>query len=562
MDRFTIRGKLVLLALSSLAILGLVGATGWFGVARLGHSLDTVSERMLTANALIGIRLAQLNSASESVRSDFAKFDALPDKADALKEVNGFYAYAVSKKQELHQSAEQSYKEYAALPKTADEEALWNALQADWKAHQETTETFHRQLQLLATLGDWNRVSNELSTLTFQEDDWLHSARKTAEHVDKLLALNNKHSEATHRNGNLAKTTAMGIIGAIVAGAIIGLAALAWLIVRDVVGSLERMRRAIVHVAESDDFTARITVKGQDEAAQTAQAFNDLLAKMQTSLHEVLQNAEKISGAAQHTLDAAKQMSEASSTQSDEASAMAAAIEEMTASIHHLAGNAQDALSRARDAGVGAERGKDIIARTAGEMDLIAETIGRAEETIKQLGQQSEQISLVIRVIDDLAEQTNLLALNAAIEAARAGEQGRGFAVVADEVRKLAERTTRSTEEITKMIQAMQTSARNAVSGMLSVTEKVSTGKGLSGQAAGQMNGIFRDAEQVSGAINEISAALHDQSTAAQEVARRVEVVAQMSEGNSNAANDTASIAGDLTTLAEALRASANRFKV
>ncbi|QTQ30224.1 methyl-accepting chemotaxis protein [Aromatoleum bremense] len=562
MDRFTIKGKLVLLALSSLAILGLVGATGWFGVVRLGNSLDTVSARMWTANVLTGIRLAQLNSASESVRAEFAKFDALADKGDALQEVNGFYAYALGKKQELHQKAEQSYEAYARLPKTAAEDALWQAFQADWKAHEETTEAFHRHLKLLATLDDWNRVPNELSTLSFQEDDWLHSTRKVADHLDKLLELNHAASEETRKNGELAKATAMGIIGAIVAGAIVGLAALAWLIVRDVVGSLERMRQAIAHVAASDDFTARIAVKGKDEAAQTALAFNVLVAKMQASLHEVLKNAEKISEAAQHTLGAARRMSEASSTQSGEAAAMAAAIEEMTTSIQHIAGSASDARSRARDAGAGAEQGKDIIARSAGEMDLIADSIGHAADTIGELGRQSEQISHVIRVIDDLADQTNLLALNAAIEAARAGEQGRGFAVVADEVRKLAERTTRSTEEITRMVQAMQTSARNAVTGMGSVTAKVSAGKDLSDQAAGRMNGIHADATQVSDAINEISAALHEQGSAAEEVARRVEVVAQMSEGNCNAANETAVIAGDLSGLAGALRASANRFKV
>jgi methyl-accepting chemotaxis protein len=241
---------------------------------------------------------------------------------------------------------------------------------------------------------------------------------------------------------------------------------------------------------------------------------------------------------------------------------MAAAIEEMTVSITHINDSTRDALQRAQDAGTAADSGATIISRTNTEMDQIAETVKTAGGAIDELGRQSDKISVIMQVIKEVADQTNLLALNAAIEAARAGEQGRGFAVVADEVRKLAERSGRATEEIASMVVTMQGSARNAVSGMDSVVRRVGDGKELSGQAAGHMGEIQGSASEVTSAINDISAALNEQSVVAQDIARQVETVAQMSEDNSHAASETTRVAEELDAYATALRETAGRFKV
>jgi methyl-accepting chemotaxis protein len=183
-------------------------------------------------------------------------------------------------------------------------------------------------------------------------------------------------------------------------------------------------------------------------------------------------------------------------------------------------------------------------------MAEISVTVDRASGTIQELGRQSEQISAVVQVIKEVADQTNLLALNAAIEAARAGEQGRGFAVVADEVRKLAERTTQSTSDIARMIAAIQQSSLAAVDGMQHVVAQVNQERILTESAGEQITGIGRDTQQVAAAISDIAEALREQSSASNEIALHVESVAQMTEENNAATERTAESAQRVNQLA------------
>ncbi|GHU17945.1 hypothetical protein FACS189475_02600 [Betaproteobacteria bacterium] len=173
---------------------------------------------------------------------------------------------------------------------------------------------------------------------------------------------------------------------------------------------------------------------------------------------------------------AAQQVAASSANQSSSTSAMAASIEEMTVSISTVSNSATDAQAVAHEAGEISDQGGGIIGQTVSEMGVIAQTVAQASQVIQTLGSESQQISSVVQVIKEVADQTNLLALNAAIEAARAGEQGRGFAVVADEVRKLAERTAQSTGDISTMIGKIQVSAREAVEEMEQVVQQVGSG--------------------------------------------------------------------------------------
>jgi methyl-accepting chemotaxis protein len=188
--------------------------------------------------------------------------------------------------------------------------------------------------------------------------------------------------------------------------------------------------------------------------------------------------------------------------------------------------------------------------------------VARAGQTIAALGAESERISSIVSVIREVADQTNLLALNAAIEAARAGEQGRGFAVVADEVRKLAERTTSSAQEIGTMIAAMHTSVANAMRDMEGVVSHTGQSKAMSEQAARHMIEISTSANRVSVAITEVTAALGDQDQAAQEIAARVEVVARLSERNNTTAARVAALSTALDGATGTLHRVVDRFKL
>ena len=234
----------------------------------------------------------------------------------------------------------------------------------------------------------------------------------------------------------------------------------------------------------------------------------------------------------------------------------------MTVSINHVGDRAQEANRISSESGQLAISGERVINQTVSDIQDIASTVHEAAELIHGLEMHSQEISKVVAVIKEVADQTNLLALNAAIEAARAGEQGRGFAVVADEVRKLAERTASSSTEITKFVASMQSSTRAAVTGMASVVNRVEDGHKLSDQAAGQIGSIKVGASQVAEAINDISASLSEQSSVAQDIARRVENVAQMSDENTVAAKNTAQVAQELDQLASILRQTAGRFRV
>ena len=279
-------------------------------------------------------------------------------------------------------------------------------------------------------------------------------------------------------------------------------------------------------------------------------------------MREVLENAERIAEASSKASAASQQAAKSSENQSEAASAMAAAVEEMTVSITHINDSMHETLARARDVGIAASDGAQIIAQTHVEMDKIVATVGDASTAIDTLSSESSNISKILQVIKEVADQTNLLALNAAIEAARAGEQGRGFAVVADEVRKLAERTTASTEAISKLVGSMQSSGRDAVGRMTSVSQLVSAGKQLSGTAVGHIDGIRDGSRHVVEAINDISTAISEQSSTTQSIAQQVETVARLSEANSVTSKETEAVANDLDRLSISLRQAVSKFKV
>jgi methyl-accepting chemotaxis protein len=351
------------------------------------------------------------------------------------------------------------------------------------------------------------------------------------------------------------------LIGAIIGSVALGLL-LAWWIIGSITGPLNQMRATITEVEKSGDFTRRIPVSTGDEVGQTARSFNELLVALQQTFGQVLDSVGKVSDAARSLSAASGQVATSSSSQSEATSAMAAAIEEMTVSINHVSESAHEAVEISRNSGKLSAEGGDVIHKAAAEMSQIAETVRHTAQAIEDLGQHSNQISSIVQVIKDVADQTNLLALNAAIEAARAGEQGRGFAVVADEVRKLAERTTKATEEITQMIASMQHSAHAAVSTMEKAVDQVSGGVALANQAGSAIIQIKDGAEQVVGVVNDISSALSEQSSASNDIASQVERVAQMTEENSAAAAESASAASNLQELANDMQAAVSRFKI
>ena len=290
------------------------------------------------------------------------------------------------------------------------------------------------------------------------------------------------------------------------------------------------------------------------------------MAAMRTSLRSTIgkvhDDAELLSGAATQLAAAANNVAQSSNQQSDSAVSMAAAVEQLNVSIGHVAENAHGAADITRQSGDTAKHGTEIIVRAAQEMEKIATSVQTVAQTIAELGNQAEQISSIVTVIKDVADQTNLLALNAAIEAARAGEQGRGFAVVADEVRKLAERTAKSTHDIREMIDSIQERAQVAVAAMETAVVQVGVGGELANQANDAIGQISAGAAQVAEAVHNISSALREQGKVTDELSVSVERIARMSEENSRNSNDSACSASYLETLATEMRGAVSHFSI
>ncbi len=325
---------------------------------------------------------------------------------------------------------------------------------------------------------------------------------------------------------------------------------------------LSDLRRAIQATRGDGDLSHRAPLAGSAATREAAQAFNDLMESFQGIIGKVCFNSKQVEGAAETLIAEAKKVAGGSDRQRGAAEATMHAMEEMSIGINQVAENAERTAVNAQSARELSKQGAEIAGRASGEIERIARSVEESAQVVAALGQRSQAISGIVRTIHDIADQTNLLALNAAIEAARAGEQGRGFAVVADEVRKLAERTTAATGEIGAMIGAIQSETQTAIQSIQQGSAQARSGADLARQAAESLQQINSGAQETMEKIEAIASAIQQQSSNGRNITGHVQDILRMAEDNNATAGRTLVEASLLDTLALNLKDVGNVFKL
>jgi methyl-accepting chemotaxis protein len=328
-----------------------------------------------------------------------------------------------------------------------------------------------------------------------------------------------------------------------------------------VVNPIEESSEVLAKLAQGD-----LTVRMEGSYKGDHQLIKDSVNKLGDSLEKVIND---VAEAVQATASAASQISSSSEEmasgaqeQSSQTTEVAGAVEEMTKTILETTKNSSIAAETAKSAGASAKEGGRVVEETINGMNRIAEVVLKSAMTVQELGKSSDQIGEIVQVIDDIADQTNLLALNAAIEAARAGEQGRGFAVVADEVRKLAERTTKATKEIAGMIKQIQKDTEGAVESMSKGTEEVEKGKALADKAGESLKEIIGGADKVVDVITQVAAASEEQSATSEQISKNIEMINNVTQESAAGISQIAKASEDLNRLTVNLQELISRFKI
>jgi len=331
---------------------------------------------------------------------------------------------------------------------------------------------------------------------------------------------------------------------------------------RSLVRRLNTLRGAISCMYMDGDLTKRAVVAGRDEVAATAAEFNKLIESFQTIIGKVFFNSVEVARASQQLIGEANHVAAGSNQQRDAALATASAMTQLTENMNQVSHNATETASISEASSGLSEEGMKIAYNASAEMERIASSVTQSAQVVYALGERSTAISGIVQTIREIADQTNLLALNAAIEAARAGEQGRGFAVVADEVRKLAERTAQATREISQMIGAIQGETQSAIVSIEAGSGQAKNGAALAQQAASSLERIHSGARDTMEKVDAIATAVAQQSRSGHDIAEHVHQIMAMAETNSAAAEKALSEANQLEYLATNLKEIGNVFKL
>ena len=535
-----IRTKLNILVIFASLLMVAIGTTGLLGINISNSALSSVYNQ----NLLHIIQLNEVRDHQTQVRTELL---------EAGLERDGFEILArIDKVRSSLFQIETILGEYNKHTMSAEEKKLMDAFMAERMDYGRNgvipildllqAEKFEQVQKLRKEVMNpgYAKASVGIDTLIQLQVD---AAKKEFERVEKAT-----------------KIIRIIAIATIVAG--LALSIVLGLIITRSVNSGVRELAVTAKKLANGELTARVNWDSTDELGDVGRAFNQMATEFSSLISQVRQSADQVASAAAMQTGTAEKVSAISGKQSQQAAIAASSIENLNSAVKEIAQKTDDVVTSANDASTMAAEGQKVVNKAVQGIQQVATTVKESAQLMVALGQRSDQIGQIVNVIKDIAEQTNLLALNAAIEAARAGEQGRGFAVVADEVRKLAERTATATSEISKMISAIQSETGNAVSTMEKGSSQVSDGVALANQAGQSLQNINSSVKRVVEMIEQISEATRSQSEMTNEITKRVEHIAEMAQENTSSIDETTHASHDLQNLSGHLQQVVSRFKL
>lgn len=390
-------------------------------------------------------------------------------------------------------------------------------------------------------------------------DEYSEKADLTMDEVE--VAAGEEMDNAMINADNAQNSARNMLIGTTVIGVLLGFG-FGFFLSRSITVPISQVVQRANYISSGDLSFEKLNMARSDEVGELARALDNMAENLDNAMGQIASASSQVASSSQELSSTSEEMASGSEEQTSQTSQVATSVEEMSATVQQVAKNSNLAAGKAKTAGDTAKKGGEVVELSISGMTKIAEAVKGLQVVIQGLSRNSEKIGDIVGVIDDVADQTNLLALNAAIEAARAGEQGRGFAVVADEVRKLAERTSSSTKEISDMVRSIQGDTTQAVSSMEMSAKEVTEGTKLSQQAGEALREIVNGALSVQEMVTQIATAAEQQSAAAEEISSNVESIASVSKQTASGAQQTSSSAQELSGLSDELQQLVNRFKL